>query len=145
MIKKLIYIFVFIIVIQLIPIKKNQTSEPMENSIYSLVSVPENVENIIKKSCNDCHSNNTRYEWYHSVAPFSWAVAYHIKDGKKHLNFDEWGSYNKYQKESIISDLRETIETREMPLVGYLKVHPEAVVSDKENQELLDWINTLEK
>jgi hypothetical protein len=30
-----------------------------------------------------------------------------------------------------------------MPLVGYLYRHPEAVVSEKENQELLNWIATL--
>jgi len=144
MIKKILYFFGFLVIIQLIPISKNTSDIVSKNSIYTVVTVPENVEKTIKKSCNDCHSNNTKYEWYHRIAPFSWVVAFHIKDGKKHVNFDEWATYNKYQKKSIITDLRKTIETREMPYVGYLKAHPEAVISDKDNQELLDFINTLE-
>lgn len=141
------FLFYFVIVLLLIqllrPTKNTNTNEAFKN-ISAEVDVPENIQGILKRSCNDCHSNDTNYLWYHNIAPISWVVASHVKDGKKHLNFDFWGKYNANQKAHIIEGLKETIETREMPLIGYLKLHPEAVISDEDNLELLEWIHSLE-
>jgi len=115
-----------------------------KDSITASNEVPEKIQSILKNSCNDCHTNNTNYLWYHNIAPISWVVARHVKEGKEHLNFDEWTVYNKNQKRHILEDLKESIETREMPIVGYLKMHPEAIVSDSDNELLLDWIDSLE-
>jgi anthranilate/para-aminobenzoate synthase component II len=142
--KFLLYTLVVLVLMQLYRPSKNSSAEPSKNSITTVEEVPENIQNILKRSCNDCHSNSTNYLWYHEIAPFSYVVAYHISDGKKHVNFDEWTQYNKDQKEHIIGDLREVIKSREMPMVGYLSFHPEAVISDTDNQQLLDWINSLE-
>ena len=139
----LIYLFAFLLLIQLYRPTKNRSEAVSEQSIGINENVPEAIQNILERSCNDCHSNNTSYLWYHEIAPISYIVAYHVSEGKEHLNFDEWNTYNKDQKKHIIDDLQEVIESREMPLVGYLKLHPEAVISDGENQQLLDWIATL--
>lgn len=138
--KKLFYLVLFLLLIQIIRPTKNRDEVVVSDNV---INAPENIQNLLKRSCNDCHSNNTNYDWYHNIAPISWIVAMHIKDGKKHVNFDAWGTYNKDQKKHIIKDLKKSIETREMPLVGYLKVHPETVVSEQEYKELLDWIDTL--
>jgi len=138
--KFLFYLLLLLLVIQVIRPSKNISDKIAE----AAVNTPENIQKILNRSCNDCHSNNTKYEWYHSVAPISFFVSSHVNDGKEHVNFDEWKSYNKDQKKHIIKDLKESIETRKMPLIGYLKFHPEAFLSEEENQELLDWINTLE-
>jgi len=137
--KFFIYLILIVLLIQIIRPNKNRSETVSATAIVA----PENIQIILDKSCNDCHSNNTNYEWYHNISPISWIVSLHVKDGKDHVNFDIWTSYNKDQKKHIIKDLKKSIETREMPLVGYLKVHPEAVISDEENQELLDWIATL--
>jgi len=123
---------------------KNINEQVAKESIASHIEVPENIHSILENSCYDCHSNNTNYLWYHNIAPLSWVVGRHIKEGKEHLNFDEWAAYNADQKGHIIDDLKESIETREMPLIGYLKFHPEAVLSEGDNQLLLDWIHSLE-
>lgn len=133
------YLILVLLVIQVIRPSKNKSEIVSKTALVA----PENIQTIINKSCNDCHSNNTKYEWYHSIAPISWMVALHVKQGKDNLNFDKWNTYNKDQKRHIIKDLKESIETREMPLVGYLKVHPDAVLSKQDHQELLDWIATL--
>ena len=44
----------------------------------------------LAKACNDCHSNNSKYPWYANFQPVHWWLEDHIKDGKKHLNFDEY-------------------------------------------------------
>lgn len=142
--KFLLYFLAIFILIQFIRPTKNKSITDTNKNLALATPVSEDVQSILQRSCYDCHSNNTNYEWYHNIAPFSFAVAYHIKDGKEHINFDTWAKYNKDQKKHIIDDLQEAIETREMPLVGYLKFHPEAVLSDADNKKLLDWVNTLE-
>ena len=143
--KFFLYLLALIVLIQLIRPSKNSSEELSKNGIQTEVAISESIQSIIDRSCNDCHSNNTKYDWYHEIAPFSWVVAMHIKEGKEHVNFDEWSTYNKEQKQHIIEELGEVIEIRKMPLVGYLKFHPEAIISDEDNNELLDWIRTLEK
>ena len=133
-----------LLLLQLYRPTKNTTEQVAEKGISAQNEVPENILTMLKNSCYDCHSNNTNYLWYHKIAPVSWVVGRHIKEGKEHLNFDEWSDYNTDQKKHIISDLKESIETREMPLVGYLRLHPEAVLSETDNQLLLDWIHSLE-
>ena len=89
--KILLGILIIIILIQFIRPEKNISSESI-NDISTVMDVPENVQEIIKTSCADCHSNTTKYPWYSEVAPVSWYLASHVNDGKKHLNFSEWAS-----------------------------------------------------
>ena len=103
--KILLGILIIIILIQFIRPEKNISNDGI-NDISTVMDVPENVQEIIKTSCADCHSNTTKYPWYSEVAPVSWYLASHVNDGKKHLNFSEWASYNKNQKEHIIKDLK---------------------------------------
>lgn len=141
--KFVFFLIVLVLLMQLIRPTKNITKEIATNNITTQIDVPENIQSLIDRSCNDCHSNNTAYLWYHNIAPISWVAAHHVKEGKEHVNFDEWANYNANQKNHIIEELKETIESREMPLVGYLKFHPEAIISDEDNAKLLDWIKTL--
>lgn len=142
--KIFLYVVAVLLLMQLYRPAKNSNSEVSETSIGKMIQVPESIQNILDRSCADCHSNNTKYLWYHEIAPISYVVAYHISEGKEHVNFDTWGKYNANQKKHIIDNLEEVIESREMPLFGYLKLHPDAVISDADNQKLLDWIKTLE-
>ena len=141
--KFLLYFIAIILLIQIIPIKKNRDNKVSKNRLSEFANLPKNIENILDRSCNDCHSNNSNYDWYHKIAPFSWGVALHINEGKSKINFDEWGTYNKHQKEFIIDALRESVKNKEMPLASYLPFHPESVISDKDKQLILEWIKTL--
>ncbi|GGK59597.1 MULTISPECIES: heme-binding domain-containing protein [Flavobacteriaceae] len=134
-------ILIVIILIQFIRPEKNVSPEVV-NDISTVMNVPKNVQEIIKTSCADCHSNNTKYPWYSEIAPVSWYLASHVNDGKKHLNFSEWAAYNKNQKEHIIKDLKKELKSKEMPLNSYLWIHKEAIVSPEQYKILLDWIDT---
>ena len=140
--KTLLVIFIVIIVIQFIRPEKNISNEVV-NDITTVMTVPENIQEIIKTSCADCHSNTTEYPWYSEIAPISWYLASHVNDGKNHLNFSEWATYNNNQKEHIIKDLEKELKSKKMPLNSYLWIHKNAVVSPEQYQILLDWVNTL--
>jgi len=143
--KIVLYIFSLILLIQLIRPTKNNTDTLSKNRIDVFYDVPDEVQDILKNACNDCHSNNTKYQWYHEVAPFSWGVALHVKDGKKHLNFDEWGKYNNYQKTAIFDDFKQVIKSGKMPMPGYVVFHPEAKLSAVARKKLRDWFAGIEK
>ena len=140
--KILLGILVVIVLIQFIRPEKNISNKDI-NDISTVMDVPENVQEIIKTSCADCHSNTTKYPWYSEIAPVSWYLASHVNDGKKHLNFSEWAAYNKNQKEHIIKDLKKELKSKEMPLNSYLWIHKEAVVSPEQYKILLDWVQTI--
>ena len=140
--KRLIGIFLVLILIQLIRPERNDSNNEL-NGISSAMHVPENVKQIIKTSCADCHSNNTKYPWYSEIAPISWYLAYHVNEGKEHLNFSEWMAYNKDQKNHILKDLDEKLTAHEMPLKSYLIVHKDAVMTKNQYDILLNWVKTI--
>ena len=55
--------------------------------IESHVNVPPEVKAVLTRACADCHSNETRWPWYSEVAPASWFVADHVREGRDSLNF----------------------------------------------------------
>ena len=90
MIKKtLIGLVVALVVIQFIKPDKN-ISNDNTYGITTKYDVPAEVNEILKVSCNDCHSNLTRYPWYSNIQPVAWWLDHHVTDGKKHLNFSEF-------------------------------------------------------
>ena len=114
------------------PIVEGETLEANTN-------VPENVGKILERSCNDCHSNQTVYPWYAQVAPFSWLLDNHIKDGRRDLNFSVWNTYDNKRKRNKLDEICEQVETGEMPHNQYLWIHRDAQLSDDDKKILCDW------
>src|SRR5580765_2914451 len=40
-------------------------------------------------ACYDCHSNETSTFWWEDIAPLSWWITNHVKEGRAALNFSE--------------------------------------------------------
>jgi hypothetical protein len=90
-------------------------------------------------ACYDCHSNEPRVEWFDRIAPGSWIVAEHVRDGREEVNFSEW---DRVQLKD--DDLSDVVEDSEMPLREYTWLHPEARLTNQEKQTLVDALRTLE-
>ena len=141
--KKILFgVLVVFILIQFIRPEKN-VSEDATNAITTVMQVPDEVKEIIKTSCADCHSNNTKYPWYSEISPVSWYLAQHVNEGKEHLNFSEWAAYNKDQKKHILKDLEEELKEHEMPLKSYLIIHKDAKLTENQYITLLNWVKTI--
>lgn len=140
--KVLFAILVVVILIQFIRPEKNNSRIEV-NSITTVMDVPMEVQEILKTSCNDCHSNNTEYPWYSEVAPVSWYLASHVNEGKEHLNFSDWAKYNEDQKSHIIKDLEGELMDKKMPLKSYLIIHENAKLTESQYKTLLDWVKTI--
>ncbi|NNE99745.1 MAG: cytochrome C, partial [Pyrinomonadaceae bacterium] len=61
-------------------IRPDRTNPPFDEAlaIESSLKIPSDVDAILSRSCNDCHSNKTEYPWYSNIAPISWSVVDHI-------------------------------------------------------------------
>lgn len=85
------------------------------------------------RTCKDCHSNETTWPWYASLAPTSWLVQYDVDEGRSHFNVSEWGREEKNEGEEAAEQLREG----EMPPWFYLPAHPEARLSEADRDDLI--------
>ena len=139
--KKIIWgiILLIIIVPQLIPIEKPEINQDKTNDLITQNEIPVNIENMLKTSCYDCHSNQTVYPWYSNVAPISWLVIRDIKVGREELNFSDWESFSKMDKAKLLDDISEEIEDAEMPMPIYFITHRNAKLSDEDRKALVDW------
>lgn len=135
----LIALAIGLIVIQFFGIKKNQSTGEQTNHISKQFAVPADVENILKTSCYDCHSNNTVYPWYGGIQPVAWWLQGHVNEGKEELNFDEFTQYKPRSQFKKIEEVEEMINEGEMPLSSYTLVHSNAVLSSSQKEILINW------
>ncbi|OJV51821.1 MAG: cytochrome C [Bacteroidetes bacterium 43-16] len=101
---------------------------------------PVEVSKILRRSCYDCHSNNTNYLWYDYVQPGRWLVEKHISEAKNELNFNEWGNYAARKQERLLRSIEEQIKTEQMPLWSYTLVHKNAELNKEEIEVLIKWL-----
>ena len=142
--KKLVLGIVFILVaIQFIRIDKSAPESDPKEDILVVENVPSEIGAILKTSCYDCHSNQTVYPWYSNVAPVSWWLKQHINEGRKELNFSEWGVYSERRKDHKLKEIDELVEKGEMPLDSYLWIHGDARLSEQQTKQLVNWATAL--
>lgn len=135
----LIGIVLLLVVMQAFQPSLNRGSASGPADITKVVSVPADVSGILKQSCYDCHSNHTTYPWYDRIAPVSWWVADHIKEGKLELNFTEFASYSAKKQAKKLEEIAETVQEGEMPLKSYLIMHGDAKLTEAQKKTLVDW------
>ena len=127
------------VIIQFFRPAKNKSEGTSKNDISTLYTVPLDVQNILKTSCDDCHSNNTVYPWYAEIQPVSWWLNSHIEDGKKDLNFSEFATYRIRRQYKKLEEINELVKENEMPLDSYLWIHKDAKLSDQQKLTVANW------
>lgn len=132
-------LLVVLVIMQFFPIDKQNPSIDSLNTFESIEQPPQEIALIMKKACNDCHSNTTEYPWYTNIAPVSWWVKGHIDHGREELNFSEWGTYSVRKKLHKMEEVAEEVEATKMPLLTYALVHTEAFISKEERASLVKW------
>lgn len=93
-------------------------------------------EQLARRACYDCHSNEVRVPWYGHVAPTSWLVANHVNEARAELNLSEM---NREQEEA--HEAGEVVAEGEMPPSYYTMLHPEARLTDDERAALSRGLN----
>ncbi|WP_291864400.1 heme-binding domain-containing protein [Maribacter sp.] len=101
---------------------------------------PEKVRVVLEQTCYDCHSDNTNYPWYNNIAPVSFWLSKHVRDGKKHLNFSDWATYSDKEKDHKLEEVVETLDNGEMPLKEYTWTHEQAKLTENQKILIKEWV-----
>jgi hypothetical protein len=123
--------------IQIVPVERSNPP------VTQTVSMTPAVEPILRRACFDCHSHETRWPWYASVAPVSWLVAWDVAEAREHLNFSTWDVYPPKKSSKLLDELIEEVHEGEMPLWYYRLVHREAVLSNDDLDTIDAWTGAL--
>ncbi len=123
-----------LLLIQLIPFGHTRTNPPVV--VEPDWSSPQ-ARALVKEHCFQCHSNETNWTWYSSIAPGSWLIAFDVIEGRQHFNFSHWNN-----KPGELDEMVAAIRSGEMPPVQYWIVHPGSRMNAQQKQDLIHALET---
>jgi len=77
--------------------------------------------------------------WYGDVAPISWWIKSHVREGREELNFSEWTKYSALERYSELESICGVISNGRMPPGAYTALHPEARLGAQDKQAVCAW------
>lgn len=120
------------------PFGQVKNHSPVKPSLTDSIADAE-AARIIQRSCQNCHSERTEWPWYSYVPPMSWMVEQDVNTARSHMNFSRWNEYSADEKRQYFSKMSILVKRRAMPLSRYLKLHPEARLTDEQVTYLSQW------
>lgn len=144
--KTIIFWFLIVIsVIQFIPVDRENKPVKKSENFVDVLNSPPKVQLLLKNACYDCHSNETVYPYYAFIAPFSWSIKHHINEGREHLNFSEWTTFNADLKKNMLVNSIGEIQQKTMPMTAYIPYHPKANLTDAQRTVLINYFTEVIK
>ena len=119
-----------LLIIQFVPYGRDHTNPPV---IAEPAWDSPQTRTLFFRACADCHSNETRWPRYSTIAPASWLITRDVMEGRAEFNVSEWG-----RPDNEGDDAAKTVQNGEMPPWFYLPLHPEASLSPAERQQLIN-------
>lgn len=104
---------------------------------------PPEILKFLRRSCYDCHSNETRWPWYSRLPPGSWMIGKDVKNGRRVMNFSEWSKIPPRQVAALTTAACIDLKNQRMPKKEYLVLHPEAKPNNAEVTRFCEWSNEL--
>src|SRR6266702_6444615 len=120
---------VFVVVFVCLQFIRPELTNP---PVTAELQAPPEVKQVLKNSCYNCHSNETKLPWFDKVVPAYWVVTSDVTEARKHLNFSEIGKLPAAQQKATLFEAVNMIQLGAMPLPAYLRVHPGAAVTPEE-------------
>jgi hypothetical protein len=126
------------IAIQFIPVGRffkslNRVDNPPVKTAIQWDS-PE-TEQLVRRACYDCHSNETRWPWYANIAPVSWLIVHDVNEARGLLNFSEL-DLSKADVHDLVAHLESHVYSN-MPPRKYILLHPDANLTGAERDLLM--------
>jgi hypothetical protein len=130
-------------VLQFMRPAENAANGLSKNDISLTYGMPDAVHNILVNKCYDCHSNNTAYPWYSNIQPVGWWLNKRIVEGKGHVDFSEFKTYDEKKANHKLEELSEVVTDGSMPLQSYLWLHPQARLTEQESAMINNWLELI--
>ena len=117
-------------------------------TIEAHVAMPQNVRRILRKSCYDCHSNETHWPWYAGIPGVSRLVQGDVKRARTHLNLSDWSSKlaeGPDEAQASLNGICEELRSDSMPIAHYRWIHRNVALSPSEVNTVCSWTLTAQK
>jgi Haem-binding domain len=132
-----------LVLIQLVPVSRTNPPVIASRSLAAHVPVPPDVQQVLQRSCYDCHSNATVWPWYSHVAPVSWYVARDVKVARGHVNFQDWeAQINPQEGKEHLGLICKLVRKGQMPPADYRVMHNGTDLSPAEVNSVCAWSQT---
>jgi len=131
--RKILFTLLFVAIIVVVSgLFMPRANPPVQNKITWDSSV---TEEQFRKSCADCHSNETKWPWYAYVGPSAFLVNQNVTEGREHFNISmlSMGDANESSEEVLEG---------KMPPDDYLLLHPEASLDDSQRRAFADGLKS---
>jgi hypothetical protein len=109
------------------------------HDLFATNAPPAGVGMLLRNSCYDCHSFESKWPWYSYIAPVSWYVARDIEAARSNLNFSDWPHDDAGRVRKRWRHIADEVEDGEMPMPGYARMHPQARLDEGQRAELVKW------
>ena len=119
---------VLLLAIQLVPYGRDHRNPPLRSEPAWDSAI---TRDLARQACFDCHSNETQWPLYASLAPISWLVQHDVDEGRAVLNFSEWPSSSKEAREAA-----QEVREGEMPPASYQLMHTRARLTAADRDRL---------
>jgi len=107
-------------------LKSIHTQQEENKSETVTYQVPEDVQQILDKSCVGCHNSDSK----------------NIK-GKGKLKFDQLGTLKLHKQVGKLADIAEVTEEGDMPPSKFLKNYPDRALTEEEKEKVVAWANKM--
>ena len=112
-------------------------------SLDEILSPPLSVQTVLARSCNDCHSNHTRWPWYAHLRPIASKIREDVVHARRVLNFSEWVHGGSRRDVNLQVKTLQTscsaMQAGMMPPNYYLYLHPNAKLANIDVRAFCDW------
>jgi hypothetical protein len=127
-----VVLVVFLAAAQLVRPERTNPSTDFARTLQAQTTTPSGLVAVVDRACGDCHSNATVWARYTNVAPVSWVITRGVTEGRKAVNFSEWGSYSEERQRALLAASCSDARNGKMPMSVFLMLRPEARLSAKD-------------
>lgn len=113
------------------------------DSAYAQISATyATIEPMFKKSCFDCHSDQTNYPWYYKIPTINSMIDSDIKEARKHLDMSNGFPFVGHANQlAQLHGIRDEVEENDMPLLSYRIMHWGTTIEGAQQDTLFQWID----
>ncbi len=124
------------------PDRSVQPNDP-GHDLITVTSPSQDVQDLLRTACYDCHSDHTTYPWYGHVTPVNFWLQSHIDEGRAEFDMSSWGRRRAKWQRHKAEESVELIEAEEMPPPSYARMHGDAQLSAAQRTSLTGFFNGL--
>ena len=121
----------------------SDSAQLVQDSIYATINNNyQTVRYIFKNSCFDCHTDSTKYPWYHVLPFIGGIIDDDITEAKTHLDMSNDFPFGGHATQiDQLAEIREDIKEGKMPILSYRLTHWGLLIEGKKRDSVFQWID----